>query len=162
MSRSASACKLTCTLAEGHPPALTAEGHSAQNLLCMLQTFWRGFFLASLTRVLPLPACVAISSIGFAALHLTPANLLPILMLAPCGDILFLRRYGSKLCSQDCLELHLVHPVHGKQLAPPHMCTCTCIRCHAGSGTYFFLHACCTCTLGKGYIAASVNWWQLS
>jgi len=55
------------------------------------ETFWRGFFLTSLTRVLPLPACVAISSLGFAVLHLTPVNLLPILLLAPCGDLLFLR-----------------------------------------------------------------------
>ena len=30
--------------------------------------YWRGFVLASFTRVLPLPACVAASSLTFAAL----------------------------------------------------------------------------------------------
>ncbi|KAJ9532982.1 hypothetical protein QJQ45_018078 [Haematococcus lacustris] len=55
------------------------------------EVFWRGFFLTSLTKVLPLPACVAASSLGFAALHLTPSNALPLLLLAPAGDLLYLR-----------------------------------------------------------------------
>lgn len=31
------------------------------------------------------------SSVGFAVLHLTPVNILPLLVLAPLGDYLFLR-----------------------------------------------------------------------
>lgn len=55
------------------------------------QTFWRGFFLASMTKVLPLPACVAASSGLFAALHLGPGNLLPIMLLSSACDVLYLR-----------------------------------------------------------------------
>ncbi|KAG2429900.1 hypothetical protein HXX76_010680 [Chlamydomonas incerta] len=55
------------------------------------ETFWRGFFLASMTRVLPLPACVAASSTLFAALHLGPGNLLPIAALSAVCDVLYLR-----------------------------------------------------------------------
>ncbi|KAG2437133.1 hypothetical protein HYH02_011389 [Chlamydomonas schloesseri] len=55
------------------------------------ETFWRGFFLASMTRVLPLPACVAASSTLFAALHLGPGNLLPIAGLSAACDLLYLR-----------------------------------------------------------------------
>ncbi|KXZ53747.1 hypothetical protein GPECTOR_6g664 [Gonium pectorale] len=55
------------------------------------ETFWRGFFLASMTRVLPLPACVALSSASFAALHLGPGNLLPIAALSATCDLLYLR-----------------------------------------------------------------------
>ncbi len=55
------------------------------------QTFWRGFFLASMTRVLPLPGCVALSSCAFAALHLGPGNLLPIAVLSAACDSLYLR-----------------------------------------------------------------------
>ncbi|KAG2496411.1 hypothetical protein HYH03_005637 [Edaphochlamys debaryana] len=55
------------------------------------ETFWRGFFLASLTRVLPLPACVAASSLGFAALHAGPGCLLPIALLSAACDCLYLR-----------------------------------------------------------------------
>ncbi|GLC60359.1 hypothetical protein PLESTB_001603800 [Pleodorina starrii] len=55
------------------------------------ETFWRGFFLASMTRVLPLPGCVALSSLSFAALHLGPGNLLPIAALSAACDALYLR-----------------------------------------------------------------------
>lgn len=77
--------------------------HLISTFLPCTQTFWRGFFLASLTRVLPLPACMAVSSLSFAALHLTPANALPILLLAPLGDALFLRSGG---CLGPPLLLH--------------------------------------------------------
>ena len=55
------------------------------------QTFWRGFFLASMTKVLPLPACVIASSTLFSALHLGPGNLLPIFVLSAACDVLYLR-----------------------------------------------------------------------
>ncbi|EFJ47143.1 hypothetical protein VOLCADRAFT_117916 [Volvox carteri f. nagariensis] len=55
------------------------------------ETFWRGFFLASLSRVLPLPVCVALSSSAFAGLHLGPGNLLPIAGLSAVCDVLYLR-----------------------------------------------------------------------
>ncbi|GFR51431.1 hypothetical protein Agub_g13720, partial [Astrephomene gubernaculifera] len=55
------------------------------------EVFWRGFFLASMTRVLPLPACVALSSTAFAALHPGPGNWLPIAVLSGCCDVLYLR-----------------------------------------------------------------------
>lgn len=67
---------------------------SAMVRLCLrfdLQMFWRGFFLASMTRVLPLPACVAVSSGVFAALHYAPGNLLPVFALSALCDLLYLR-----------------------------------------------------------------------
>ncbi len=44
-----------------------------------------------MTKVLPLPACVALSSSAFALLHLGPGNLLPIFMLSTVCDLLYLR-----------------------------------------------------------------------
>jgi membrane protease YdiL (CAAX protease family) len=57
----------------------------------LVQIFWRSFFLASMTRVLPLPACVALSSTVFAAIHYAPGNLLPIFLLSGLCDTLYLR-----------------------------------------------------------------------
>lgn len=57
----------------------------------MLQTFWRGFFLASLAKVLPPGMSVAASSVLFAALHLSPASFLPVLLLSAACDVLALR-----------------------------------------------------------------------
>ncbi len=56
--------------------------------------FWRGFFLASLTKVLPLPACVLFSSLNFAALHLSPFNFAPLLLLSAACDALYLRTHN--------------------------------------------------------------------
>ena len=53
--------------------------------------FWRGFFLASLTKVLPPRACVAASAANFAALHLSPPNFAPLLLLGATCDALYLR-----------------------------------------------------------------------
>eukprot|EP00882_Tetradesmus_deserticola_P028276 GHRQ01031494.1.p1 GENE.GHRQ01031494.1~~GHRQ01031494.1.p1 ORF type:complete len:143 (+),score=68.97 GHRQ01031494.1:83-511(+) len=61
------------------------------------EVFWRGFFLTALTKVLPLPACVAFSSLNFAVLHLSPHNLLPLLVLSSCCDCLYLRSGGNLL-----------------------------------------------------------------
>lgn len=55
------------------------------------EVFWRGFFLASLTKVVPLPAAVAVSSLNFAALHTSAHNFLPLLLLSFCCDVLYLR-----------------------------------------------------------------------
>ncbi|PNH06137.1 hypothetical protein TSOC_007521 [Tetrabaena socialis] len=55
------------------------------------ETFWRGFFLASMTRVLPLPACLLLSSGSFALLHLGPGTLLPVAALSAVCDALYLR-----------------------------------------------------------------------
>lgn len=57
--------------------------------------FFRGFFLAALTKVLPLPACVAVSALTFAALHLSPPNFAPLLVLGAACDLLFLRSGGN-------------------------------------------------------------------
>jgi hypothetical protein len=72
------------------PPTHTTPPHTPQ-------LFWRGFFLASLTKVLPLPACVALSSATFAALHLSPHNLAPLLALSACCDLLYLRSGANLL-----------------------------------------------------------------
>lgn len=61
------------------------------------QVFWRGFFLASLTKVLPFPACIAASSFNFAALHLSPHNFLPLLLLSAACDALYLRTHNLLL-----------------------------------------------------------------
>lgn len=68
-------------------------------LLCCLpaQVFWRGFFLTALTKVLPAPACVALSALNFAALHLSPHNFLPLLVLGATCDCLYLRSGGNLL-----------------------------------------------------------------
>ncbi|KAI8476850.1 MAG: hypothetical protein J3K34DRAFT_399633 [Monoraphidium minutum] len=58
------------------------------------EVFWRGFFLASLTKVLPLPACAAASALGFAALHQSPANFVPLLLLGGSCDALYLRTHN--------------------------------------------------------------------
>lgn len=61
------------------------------------QVFWRAFFLTSLTKVLPLPACVAASAANFAALHLSPGNALPLALLGGAADWLYLRSGGNLL-----------------------------------------------------------------
>lgn len=58
------------------------------------EVFWRGFFLASLAKVLPPPAAAAASSLGFAALHLAPANFAPLLALSFACDALYLRTHN--------------------------------------------------------------------
>jgi len=58
------------------------------------EVFWRGFFLTSLTKVLPLPLCVAASSLNFAALHLSPYNFLSLLLLSATCDALYLRTHN--------------------------------------------------------------------
>eukprot|EP00877_Chromochloris_zofingiensis_P012620 jgi/Chrzof1/7611/Cz02g30060.t1 len=55
------------------------------------EVLWRGFFLASLTKVLPLPACIIISSSAFAGLHLSPYTFAPLLLLSMTCDLLYLR-----------------------------------------------------------------------
>eukprot|EP00878_Enallax_costatus_P036068 GHUV01040361.1.p1 GENE.GHUV01040361.1~~GHUV01040361.1.p1 ORF type:complete len:133 (+),score=20.15 GHUV01040361.1:221-619(+) len=82
------------------------------------EVFWRGFFLTALTKVLPLPGCVALSSLNFAVLHLSPHNFLPLLVLSACCDCLYLRSGGNLLapvllhglwnCSQ-VLQIALLH-----------------------------------------------------
>jgi hypothetical protein len=69
--------------------------------LCCLhqQVFWRGFVLTALTKVLPVPLCVAFSSVNFAALHLSPYNFLPLMILSASSDCLFLRSGGNLLPS---------------------------------------------------------------
>jgi membrane protease YdiL (CAAX protease family) len=93
----------------------------ARQLLCCsagLQVFWRGFFLTALTKVLPLPACVAFSSLNFAVLHLSPHNLLPLLVLSSCCDCLYLRSSGNLLAplllhgmwnASQLLQIALLH-----------------------------------------------------
>jgi hypothetical protein len=53
--------------------------------------FWRGFLLASFTKVLPLPLAVAFSSFNFATMHLSAHNFLPLLLLSACCDVMYLR-----------------------------------------------------------------------
>jgi uncharacterized protein len=53
--------------------------------------FWRGFLLASYTKVLPLPVAVGCSSLNFAMMHLSAHNFLPLLVLSGCCDLLYLR-----------------------------------------------------------------------
>jgi membrane protease YdiL (CAAX protease family) len=57
--------------------------------------FWRGFFLTALTKVLPLPLCVAASAFNFATLHLSPYNWLPLLLLGGSADVVYLRSGGN-------------------------------------------------------------------
>lgn len=89
-----------CPTALWHQAALGAlqtSSHALTHACPRAQTtqvFWRGFFLASLTKVLPLPACVALSSLNFAALHLSPANFLPLLVLSAACDCLYLRTHN--------------------------------------------------------------------
>lgn len=49
----------------------------------------------SLTKVLPLHLCIAVSSCSFALLHLSPVHALPIFCVAVVGDTLFLRSGAS-------------------------------------------------------------------
>lgn len=72
--------------ARPHPPHTQPDGP--------LQVFWRGFFLASLAKVLPPRACVAASSLPFAALHLSPYNFAPLLALSATADALYLRTHN--------------------------------------------------------------------
>jgi membrane protease YdiL (CAAX protease family) len=83
-----------------------------------VQVFWRGFFLTALTKVLPLPACVGFSSLNFAVLHLSPHNLLPLLVLSSCCDCLYLRSGGNLLAplllhglwnTSQVLQIALLH-----------------------------------------------------
>lgn len=66
-------------------------------MLVAMQVFWRGFFLTALTKVLPIPACVGLSALNFAALHLSPHNFLPLLVLGATYDCLYLRSGGNLL-----------------------------------------------------------------
>lgn len=59
--------------------------------------FWRGFFLTALSKVLPLPACVALSASAFAGLHLSPSNAAPLAVLGAAADLLYLRSGGNLL-----------------------------------------------------------------
>lgn len=64
------------------------------------EVFWRGFFLASLARVLAPTgrpaAAVAVSAAGFGALHLAGAGAAPSLaLLGACCDLLYLRSGGN-------------------------------------------------------------------
>jgi membrane protease YdiL (CAAX protease family) len=59
--------------------------------------FWRGFIITAMTKVLPLPLCVAFSSFGFAALHLSPSNFLPLLLLGAAADVVYLRSGANLL-----------------------------------------------------------------
>ncbi|WIA31154.1 hypothetical protein OEZ86_001165 [Tetradesmus obliquus] len=65
------------------------------------EVFWRSFFLTALTKVLPLPACIAFSSLNFAVLHLSPHNLLPLLVV-PAGLASAIKRPRST-ASQFCV-----------------------------------------------------------
>eukprot|EP00879_Flechtneria_rotunda_P013066 GHRR01013646.1.p1 GENE.GHRR01013646.1~~GHRR01013646.1.p1 ORF type:complete len:351 (+),score=87.82 GHRR01013646.1:147-1199(+) len=82
------------------------------------EVFWRGFFLTALTKVLPLPACVALSSVNFAMLHLSPHNFLPLLVLSACCDCLYMRSGGNLLAplllhgfwnNSQILQIALLH-----------------------------------------------------
>jgi hypothetical protein len=59
------------------------------------EVFWRGFFLASLARVLPPGAAVGASAAGFAALHLGALSPPSLALLGACCDILYLRSGGN-------------------------------------------------------------------
>lgn len=73
--------------------------HGTLSAACcpMPQVFWRGFFLTALTKVLPIPACIGLSALNFAALHLSPVNFLPLLVLGATCDCLYLRSGGNLL-----------------------------------------------------------------
>jgi membrane protease YdiL (CAAX protease family) len=63
------------------------------------EVFWRGFFLASLARVLAprgqAPVAVGVSAVGFAALHLSARAAPPLALLGACCDLLYLRSGGN-------------------------------------------------------------------
>jgi membrane protease YdiL (CAAX protease family) len=86
------AAALHAAVASGDAAAVTAH-LLASGLLAPLweELFWRGFFLAALTKVLPLPACTVLSSLNFAVLHLSPHNAAPLLLLSACCDLMYLR-----------------------------------------------------------------------
>lgn len=82
------------------------------------QVFWRGFFLTALTKVLPIPACIGLSAFNFAALHLSPHNFLPLLVLGATCDCLYLRSGGNLLAplllhglwnTSQVLQIALLH-----------------------------------------------------
>lgn len=79
-----------------------SPGPHKQHLLAFpcwlaMQVFWRGFFLTALTKVLPVPACIGLSALNFATLHLSPHNFLPLLVLGATCDCLYLRSGGNLL-----------------------------------------------------------------
>lgn len=87
-------------------------------LLPHSQVFWRGFFLTALTKVLPIPGCIALSALNFAALHLSPHNFLPLLVLGATCDCLYLRSGGNLLAplllhglwnTSQVLQITLLH-----------------------------------------------------
>jgi len=55
------------------------------------EVFFRGFFLASLTKVLPTRVALPCSALAFAALHTSAPNFAPLLLLGGCCDALWLR-----------------------------------------------------------------------
>jgi membrane protease YdiL (CAAX protease family) len=68
------------------------------------EVFWRGFFVASLARVVLLAkgakkeaglGVVAASAIGFSALHLSPRAAPSLALLGACCDLLYLRSGGN-------------------------------------------------------------------
>ena len=63
----------------------------------LMQVFSRGFVVTAMTKVLPLPFCVAVSSFGFAALHLSPNSVLPLLLLGTGADVVYLRSGANLL-----------------------------------------------------------------
>lgn len=82
------------------------------------EVFWRGFFLTALTKVLPIPACIGLSALNFAALHLSPVNFLPLLVLGATCDCLYLRSGGNLLAplllhglwnTSQVLQIALLH-----------------------------------------------------
>ncbi|MEW5305246.1 MAG: hypothetical protein WDW36_007801 [Sanguina aurantia] len=67
------------------------------------ETFWRGFFLAALTKVLPLPLCVGSSSAMFAVLHLNAPSALPIFVVSTLCDSVYLR--SASLAAPLCVHM---------------------------------------------------------
>eukprot|EP00775_Hariotina_reticulata_P007847 gene7847-8044_t len=82
------------------------------------EVFWRGFILTALIKVLPVPVCVVFSSVNFAALHLSPYNFLPLMLLSASSDCLYFRSGGNLLPSllmhglwnvSQVLQISLLH-----------------------------------------------------
>lgn len=88
----AAAADLRAVAVAGNGGAL-ARAFAASAFLGPLweEVFYRGFFLSSLTRVLPLPAAVGTSAVTFAALHTSPHAFLPLVVLGAACDVLYLR-----------------------------------------------------------------------
>jgi membrane protease YdiL (CAAX protease family) len=83
----------------GDWPSVSAHA-LASGLLAPLweEVFWRGFFLASLMRVLAPTsprAAVLVSALGFSALHLSPRAAPSLALLGACCDLLYLRSGGN-------------------------------------------------------------------